>query len=102
MFLLSGNVNVALQVWDIGGQTLGGKMLETYVFGSNVRINCHLNVRKFWLTSKVWRNVSLTFANYIVYVSWICTDMHLCTLACKNVSRIDQIFCMIYEYTCQY
>lgn len=47
MFLLSGNVNVALQVWDIGGQTLGGKMLETYVFGSNVRINCHLNVRTF-------------------------------------------------------
>ncbi|XP_022344290.1 ras-related protein Rab-28-like [Crassostrea virginica] len=33
--VLPGNVNVALQVWDIGGQTLGGKMLETYVFGSN-------------------------------------------------------------------
>lgn len=47
MFLLSGNVNVALQVWDIGGQTLGGKMLETYVFGSNVRIYCHLKVRTF-------------------------------------------------------
>ncbi|XP_048746564.2 ras-related protein Rab-28-like [Ostrea edulis] len=33
--VLPGNIHVALQVWDIGGQTLGGKMLETYVFGSN-------------------------------------------------------------------
>lgn len=38
MFIFSGNVHVALQVWDIGGQTLGGKMLETYVFGSSVTI----------------------------------------------------------------
>lgn len=38
MFIFSGNVHVALQVWDIGGQTLGGKMLETYVFGSSVSI----------------------------------------------------------------
>lgn len=38
MFMFSGNVHVALQVWDIGGQTLGGKMLETYVFGSSVTI----------------------------------------------------------------
>ncbi|XP_033756413.1 LOW QUALITY PROTEIN: ras-related protein Rab-28-like [Pecten maximus] len=33
--ILPGNVHVALQVWDIGGQTLGGKMLENYVYGSN-------------------------------------------------------------------
>lgn len=31
--VLPGNVNVALQVWDIGGQTLGGAMLENYVYG---------------------------------------------------------------------
>ncbi|CAC5414232.1 RAB28 [Mytilus coruscus] len=33
--VLPGNVHVALQVWDIGGQTLGGKMLENYIFGSH-------------------------------------------------------------------
>ncbi|OWF55053.1 ras-related protein Rab-28-like [Mizuhopecten yessoensis] len=33
--ILPGNVHVALQVWDIGGQTLGGKMLENYIYGSN-------------------------------------------------------------------
>ena len=31
---------MALQVWDIGGQTLGGKMLDKYIYGSNVRICC--------------------------------------------------------------
>lgn len=29
------NINVTLQVWDIGGQSIGGKMLDKYIFGSN-------------------------------------------------------------------
>ena len=36
--LLLGNTNVALQVWDIGGQTLGGKMLDKYIYGAHVCI----------------------------------------------------------------
>ncbi|KAM3849209.1 ras-related protein Rab-28 isoform 2-T2 [Diretmus argenteus] len=32
---LPGNLNVTLQVWDIGGQTLGGKMLDKYVYGAH-------------------------------------------------------------------
>ncbi|KAK3582756.1 hypothetical protein CHS0354_015280 [Potamilus streckersoni] len=31
--VLPGNVHVAMQVWDIGGQTMGGKMLENYIYG---------------------------------------------------------------------
>lgn len=31
-----GGVNVAVQVWDIGGQTIGGKMLDNYIYGANV------------------------------------------------------------------
>lgn len=31
-------IHVTLQVWDIGGQTLGGKMLENYVYGAHVSI----------------------------------------------------------------
>ena len=34
---VSGNVHVALQVWDIGGQTLGGQMLDKYIYGSQVQ-----------------------------------------------------------------
>ena len=31
-----GDVGVALQVWDIGGQTIGGKMLDNYIYGCDV------------------------------------------------------------------
>lgn len=33
--ILPGNVHVTLQVWDIGGQSLGGKMLDKYIFGAH-------------------------------------------------------------------
>uniref|UniRef100_A0A8C8U0X8 Ras-related protein Rab-7a n=1 Tax=Peromyscus maniculatus bairdii TaxID=230844 RepID=A0A8C8U0X8_PERMB len=31
---LPGNLNVTLQVWDIGGQTIDGKMLDKYIYGA--------------------------------------------------------------------
>ena len=31
--VLPGQVNVTLQIWDIGGQQIGGKMLGKYIFG---------------------------------------------------------------------
>lgn len=34
--ILPDNTHVSLQVWDIGGQTLGGKMLENYLYGAHV------------------------------------------------------------------
>lgn len=37
VFLFAGNLNVTLQVWDIGGQTIGGKMLDKYIYGAQVR-----------------------------------------------------------------
>mmetsp|Transcript_147 Transcript_147/g.371 ORF Transcript_147/g.371 Transcript_147/m.371 type:complete len:234 (+) Transcript_147:168-869(+) len=32
--VLPKNTNVALQIWDIGGQSIGSKMLGNYIFGS--------------------------------------------------------------------
>jgi Ras-related protein Rab-28 len=32
---LPGNVSVTLQIWDIGGQQIGGKMLKNYIAGSH-------------------------------------------------------------------
>lgn len=32
---LPGDVQVAIQVWDIGGQTVGGRMLDNYIYGAH-------------------------------------------------------------------
>ena len=35
---LPGDVNVALQIWDIGGQSIFSKMISTYIFEANAII----------------------------------------------------------------
>lgn len=35
--LSAGDVQVALQIWDIGGQSIGSKMMSKYIFGAHVR-----------------------------------------------------------------
>ena len=37
--VLPGDIHVALQIWDIGGQSIGSKMIKNYIFGAQVR-NC--------------------------------------------------------------
>ena len=32
---MPGDVQVALQVWDIGGQSIFGKMIQTYIYEAN-------------------------------------------------------------------
>jgi Ras-related protein Rab-28 len=34
--VLSGAGNITLQIWDVGGQSLAGNMLDKYIFGANV------------------------------------------------------------------
>lgn len=43
-YFVVGNVHVTLQVWDIGGQTLGGKMLDKYIFGAHVSSSKYLSL----------------------------------------------------------
>ncbi|KAF4663756.1 hypothetical protein FOL47_005567 [Perkinsus chesapeaki] len=33
--VLPGEINVCLQVWDIGGQSIGGNMISRYIYGSD-------------------------------------------------------------------
>ena len=35
---IADNTEVTLQVWDIGGQTIGGRMLDNYIYGAHVSI----------------------------------------------------------------
>lgn len=38
---LPGKTHVALQIWDIGGQSIGSKMLGNYIFGSQAILICY-------------------------------------------------------------
>ncbi|CAE8588452.1 unnamed protein product, partial [Polarella glacialis] len=39
--VLPGDVHVCLQIWDIGGQSIGGKMVSNYIHGSNAVVLCY-------------------------------------------------------------
>ena len=38
---LGTQVHVALQIWDIGGQTIGGKMIGNYIYGAQAILICY-------------------------------------------------------------
>lgn len=38
---LPGDIQVALQLWDIGGQTIGGKMIKNYIYGASAVVLCY-------------------------------------------------------------
>lgn len=39
--VLPGDVHVALQIWDIGGQTIGSKMIGNYIYGAQAVLLCY-------------------------------------------------------------
>eukprot|EP01083_Nonionella_stella_P274464 931678_1 len=39
--VLPGDVYVALQIWDIGGQSVGSKMIKNYIFGADAVLLCY-------------------------------------------------------------
>lgn len=38
---LPGDVNVCMQIWDIGGQSIGGKMVSNYIHGSHAVVQVY-------------------------------------------------------------
>lgn len=67
LFSTAGNLNVTLQVWDIGGQTLGGKMLDKYVYGAHVRIHTHIHTNSY--------PISLILDNNHICISGLCCSL---------------------------
>merc|ERR1712098_950167 len=39
--VLPGDVHVSMQIWDIGGQSIGGKMIGNYIYGSHAVLLCY-------------------------------------------------------------
>lgn len=39
--VLPGNVHVAMQIWDIGGQSIGSKMIKNYIYGAQAVLLCY-------------------------------------------------------------
>lgn len=39
--VLPGEVHVCMQIWDIGGQSIGGKMVQNYIHGSHAVTLCY-------------------------------------------------------------
>lgn len=61
--VLPGEVNVALQIWDIGGQTIGGKMIGNYIYGAQAVLLCYdiTNYQSFQNLEDWYRLVQNTF-----------------------------------------
>jgi len=61
--VLPGEVHVALQIWDIGGQTIGGKMIGNYIYGAQAVMLCYdiSNYQSFQDLEDWYRLVQRTF-----------------------------------------
>lgn len=52
----SGDVHVALQLWDIGGQTIGSKMVSNYIYGAQAVILVY-DITNFQVRAQLsWNN----------------------------------------------
>jgi len=60
---LPANTEVALQMWDIGGQSIGGKMIDNYIYGAHCVILCYdiTNVDSFQDLEDWFRLVKKSF-----------------------------------------
>ena len=61
--VLPGDIHIAMQVWDIGGQSIGSKMLGNYIYGAQVVLLCYdiTNYQSFQNLEDWFRLVRRTF-----------------------------------------
>jgi Ras-related protein Rab-28 len=59
------NYEIALQLWDIGGQSIGSKMVKNYIGGAHAVLLCYdiTNYESFANLEDWYRLVSQTFQN---------------------------------------
>jgi|GEM_PF-1688705 len=78
---LPGGLLVALQIWDIGGQSIGSKMLSNYIYGADAILLCYdiTNYQSFRNLEDWYHLVRKTFTGSanIPYVALIGNKMDL-------------------------
>lgn len=65
---------MALQVWDIGGQSIGGKMIKNYIYGAQAVLLCYdvTNYQSFQNLEDWYRLVQQTHsADSMPYVALV-------------------------------
>mmetsp|Transcript_36859 Transcript_36859/g.80569 ORF Transcript_36859/g.80569 Transcript_36859/m.80569 type:complete len:236 (+) Transcript_36859:35-742(+) len=78
--ILPGDIHVCLQIWDIGGQSIGGKMIGNYIFGSHAILLCYdiTNYNSFQNLEDWLRLVRRTFeGNPLPYIACVGNKMDL-------------------------
>lgn len=88
--VLPGEINVALQMWDIGGQSIGSKMISNYIYGAHAIVLMYdvTNYQSFqnledWmrLVRKVFNHNSMP---YVALVANKCDLEHLRTVSIEK------------------
>ncbi|CAN0281484.1 unnamed protein product [Ectocarpus sp. 12 AP-2014] len=86
--LLPGDVQVTMQIWDIGGQSIGSKMMSKYIFGAHAVIMCYdiTNYDSFQNLDDWYRLVVKTFEKGVMpYVAMVGNKSPPNVLACTTV-----------------
>jgi len=101
--ILPGEVHVALQIWDIGGQTIGSKMIGNYIYGAQAVLLCYdiTNYQSFQNLEDWLELVRKTFDNenppYIALVGNKTDLQHLRAVKMdKHTHFADE--CNLYSY----
>jgi Ras-related protein Rab-28 len=103
------NFEIALQIWDIGGQSIGSKMVTNYIGGAHAVLLCYdiTNYESFANLEDWYRLVTRTFSsgenkpyvalvgNKSTYISFTCT----CTYTCQfHRHWTDTLFHAVNDY----
>jgi Ras-related protein Rab-28 len=91
---IPGNIHVALQIWDIGGQTIGSKMIGKYIFGAQAVILAY-DITKYETFQNLEDWLGIVRANcnkdampllaLVGNKSMLCLDIHM---SCLDVLKL--------------
>lgn len=91
--VLPGDIHVCMQIWDIGGQSIGGKMIGNYIYGSHAVVLCYdiTNYQSFQDLEDWLRLVKRTFDKEpMPYVALMANKSDLVHIRAVKVEKHNQ------------